>query len=130
MLEDIVIDSVSVHPLLDVTVTVYVAALLSVWFAELPNELLHEYVPPPVAETDIDVVEQVIVVEPVLFVMPAVGAVVLDVMVILSVSVQPLEPVTVTVYVPADVIEAPADDPKLLSQLYEEPPVAVTLIDV
>ena len=62
--------------------------------------------------------------------MLAVGAVVLELTVIDSVSVHPLEAVTVTVYVPAEVIEAPADDPKLLLLLYVPPPVAVKLIDV
>ena len=60
----------------------------------------------------------------------AVGAVVLDVTVIFSVSVHPLAAVAVTVYVPALVIDADASLPKLLSQLYELPPLAVTLIDV
>ena len=65
-----------------------------------------------------------------LFVIPAVGAVVFDVTVILSVSVQLLPSVTVTVYVLALLIVAAALLPKLLSQLYELPPLAVTLIDV
>ena len=60
----------------------------------------------------------------------AVGAVVLDVTVILSVSVHPLAAVAVTVYVFALLIVAAALFPKLLSQLYELPPLAVTLIDV
>jgi len=63
--------------------------------------LLHAYVPPPVAVTEIDVVVQVIVVVPVLLVIPAVGAVVLEVKVRLASSVQPLLAVTVTLYVPA-----------------------------
>ena len=71
-----VILSVSVHPLLPVTVTVYVPLLLKV-FPAVDPPLLQLYVPPPVAVTDIDVVVQVIVVEPVLFVIPAVGLVVL-----------------------------------------------------
>jgi hypothetical protein len=67
---------------------------------------------------------------PSLFVIPAVGAVVLLVMVIDSVSVHPLDLVTVTVYVPADVIEAPALLPNELLHEYVPPPVAVTLIEV
>ena len=66
---------------------------------------------PPVAVTLIAVVEQVSSVEPVLFVMPAVGGVEFSVTVMLAVEVQPLEPVTVTVYVPAAVMLRPADEP-------------------
>ena len=44
---------------------------------------------------------QSICVTPVLLVIPAVGTVMSFVMVIISVSVHPFEPVTVTVYVPA-----------------------------
>ena len=51
-------------------------------------------------------------------------------MVTLSIVLQPFSSVTVTVYVPALVIDADASLPKLLSQLYELPPLAVTLIDV
>ena len=48
----------------------------------------------------------------------------------LAVDEQPFAPVAVTVYVPADVIEADAALPKPLFHAYETPPVAVTLIDV
>ena len=48
-------------------------------------------------------VEQVRTVVPVLLVIPAVGTVVFWVMVIEAVAVQPLAPVTVTVYVLGDV---------------------------
>lgn len=68
-------------------------------------------------------------VTPLLLVIPAVGVVVLDVKVTLVLSVHPLEAVTVTVYVPADVGEVLAVLAPLL-QLYEEPPVAVKDIDV
>ena len=53
---------------------------------------------------------------PVLFVMPAVGVVTSLVTVMLAVDVQPLAPVTVTVYVPGAVMLADADEPKLLLQ--------------
>ena len=43
-------------------------------------------------------------VAPVLFVMPALGAVVFEVIIALAVAVQPLAPVTVTMKVPAEVI--------------------------
>ena len=56
---------------------------------------------PPVAVTLIVVVEQVSTVVPELFVIPAVGAVLFEVVVALAVAVQPLAPVTVTVKVPA-----------------------------
>jgi hypothetical protein len=50
----------------------------------------------------------------VLLVIPAVGAVMSCVMVILDVDVHPLAPVTVTVYVPGEVMLADAEFPKLL----------------
>jgi hypothetical protein len=50
----------------------------------------------------------------VLLVIPAVGAVMSRVMVILAVDVHPLAPVTVTVYVPGKVMLADAEFPKLL----------------
>jgi hypothetical protein len=65
--------------------------------ALVPKLLLHEYDEPPVAVTLIDVVEHVSSVEPVLLVMPTVGAVLLDVIVTLEVAVHPLDPVAVTV---------------------------------
>jgi uncharacterized protein (DUF983 family) len=52
-------------------------------------------------------------VELLLFVIPAVGFMISCVMVMLDVDVQPLAPVTVTVYVPGAVIEAAALLPKL-----------------
>ena len=60
--------------------------------------------------------------------MPAVGAVVFAVTVMLAVDEQPFVPVTVTVYNPAEVIDAAAILPKPLSHEYEPAPVAVTLI--
>ena len=48
-----------------------------------------------------------------LFVISALGAAVFDVIAMLAVDVQPLAPVTVTVYVPADVILRPADEPAI-----------------
>ena len=53
---------------------------------------------------------------PVLFVMPALGAVVLLVIVVVALAVQPLLPVAVTVYVPAAVA--------LISAVVAFPPVA------
>ena len=50
-----------------------------------------------------------------LFVIPAVGAVLFSSTVMLDVAVQPFAPVTVTVYIPAEVIVAAALLPKLLS---------------
>jgi hypothetical protein len=78
----------------------------------------------------IAVLEHVNTVEPVLFVILAVGVVIFCVIVVLAVDVQPLELDTVTVYVPGAVILADADEPKLLLHEYEPPPVAVTLIAV
>src|SRR5574344_2126398 len=85
----IVIASVSVQPLAAVTVTVYVPGALKLFAAVAgvaPPD--HEYVPPPVAVTEIAVVVQVSIVVPVLFVIPAVGGVIFCVIVIASVSVQ------------------------------------------
>ena len=53
-------------------------------------------------------------VDPVLFVMPAVGVVISCVVVIVAVAVQPFAAVTVTVYVAAAVMLAFAEVPKLL----------------
>ena len=122
--------SVSVHPLEAVAVTVYVPALFIDADASLPKLLSQLYELPPLAVTLIDVVVHVSSVVPSLLVITAVGADVFDVTVIFSVSVQPFPSVAVTVYVPALVIDADASLPKLLSQLYELPPLAVTLIDV
>ena len=102
--------------------------------AFVPKLLLHEYDEPPVAVTLIAVVEHVNTVEPVLFVMPALGAVVFDVTVTLVVDEHPVVfEVTVTVYVPAAVILKAADVPTTddpLDHEYVPPPVAVTLIAV
>jgi hypothetical protein len=54
-------------------------------------------VPPPVAVNVIDVKEQFNMLEFEVFVIPAVGAAVVWVMVVLAVAVQPLAPVAVTV---------------------------------
>ena len=124
---------VAVHPLEPVAVTVYVPFVVMLCVALEPRLLFHEYESPPVAVTLIAVVEQVSTVEPVVLVIPAAGAVVFDVTVMLEVAVHPLAPVAVTVYVPAAVILKASDVPTTLVPLdheYEEPPVAVTLIDV
>jgi hypothetical protein len=130
MLDVTVMLAVEVQPLVFVTVTVYVPADVMLADAALPKPLFHEYETPPVAVTLIDVVVHVNSVTPVLLVIPAVGATVFDVTVMLAVEVQPLVFVTVTVYVPADVMVADAVLPKPLFHEYETPPVAVTLIDV
>ena len=65
--------------------------------ADEPKLLLHEYETPPVAVTLIAVLEHVNSVEPVLFVIAAVGTVIFCVAVMLDVEVQPLAAVTVTV---------------------------------
>jgi hypothetical protein len=62
----------------------------------------------------IEVLVHVNIVAPVLFVIPAAGAVLFCVVVMLDVAVQPFAPVTVTVYVPAAVMLAFADVPKPL----------------
>jgi hypothetical protein len=67
-----------------------------------PKLLLQEYDVPPVAVKLIAVLVHVNTVDPVLLVIPAVGAVLSIVVVTAAVEVQPLVPVTVTVYVPAD----------------------------
>jgi len=76
--------------------------------ADEPKLLLQEYDVPPVAVTLIEVVVHVKTVVPVLLVIPAVGAVVFCVIVTALVDVQPLLPVTVTVYVPGVVTDNPA----------------------
>ena len=100
----IAIKSLAVQPFAAVTVTVYVPALETVKPAteltvEVPSD--QEYVPPPVAVKLIEVLIQSIWVTPVLLVIPTVGAVMSFVIDMLSVSVHPFEPVTVTMYVPA-----------------------------
>ena len=62
-----------------------------------PRLLLHEYVEPPVAVTLIAVLEQFNMVDPVLLVILAVGAVISCVTIMLELAVQPLVPVAVTV---------------------------------
>ena len=57
---------------------------------------------------------QVICTEPVLLVINADGAVVFEVTVVLAVEEQPLAPVTVTVYIPGDVMLEAATFPKPL----------------
>ena len=80
-----------------VAVTVYVPAAVMLADAEVPKLLLHAYVEPPVAVTLIAVLEQVNKVDPVLFVILAVGAIIFCVIVMLVVDVQPFNPVAVTV---------------------------------
>jgi hypothetical protein len=89
--------AVAVQPLEPVTVTLYVPPAVTVLLA-LVELLSHKYVPPPLATKLIDVVAHVNV--PELGVIAAVGAVVLVPITELAVAVQPLEPVTVTLYVP------------------------------
>ena len=69
--------------------------MLAAVFVALPP--LHAYVPPPVAVTFIEVVVHVNTVVPVLFVIPAVGGVVFEVIVIFEVLEHPVAAVTVTV---------------------------------
>ena len=91
---------VAVQPLLLVTVTVYVAGLVTDKAALVPTTIDpfdHEYVPPPVAVKLIVAVVQVNTVVEVLLMIPAVGAVVFCVMVTALVAVHPLLLVTVTV---------------------------------
>ncbi len=97
----IVIDSVSVQPFEEVTVTVYVPAEVTL-VAAVIAPLLQEYVPPPVAVKPILVAVHVRTVV-VGVVIAATGAVIFCVIVIDSVSVHPFADVTVTVYVPAEV---------------------------
>ena len=94
--------------------------------AAVDAPLLQAYVTPPVAVKLILVVEQVnSVVNG--GVMPAVGKPALCVIAIVSVSVQPLAPVTVTVYVPLALTVVVAVVAPLL-QAYVPPPVAVKLM--
>ena len=91
--------AVAVHPFAAVTVTVYVPELVTLNVAFVPTTEVpfdHEYVPPPVAVKEIDVVAQVntLVVGAV---MAAVGNAVLWVITCDAVAVHPLVPVTVTV---------------------------------
>ena len=87
--------SVSVHPFAAVTVTVYVPGEVTDAVDAFPNPLSQLNDVPPEAVTPIDAVVQVnSVVEELI---EAVGAVMFWVIVMLSVSVQPLAAVTVTV---------------------------------
>ena len=85
----------AVQPLLPVTVTVKVPAVLTV-MAEVVAPVFHSYAVPPLAVKVVDGVVQFSE-SPLLVLMLAVGAVMFCVMMILSVSVQPLAEVTVTV---------------------------------
>ena len=73
--------------------------------AFVPNPFDHEQVLPPSAILVTLVVVQVKFVEPEIL---ALGGVVLCVTPVVAVAVQPFEPVTVTVYVPGEVIVAVA----------------------
>ena len=86
---------VAVQPLLPVTVTVNVAAVLTV-MAEVVAPLLHSYAVPPPAVKVVDGVVQLSA-SPLLVLMLADGAVMFCVIAIDSESVQPLAAVTVTV---------------------------------
>jgi hypothetical protein len=62
------------------------------------------------------------------FILPvilAVGGVMLCVTLVVAVAVQPFEPVTVTVYVPGEVMVAVAFVPKPFDHKYVPPPLAV-----
>jgi len=85
-----------VQPLDPVTVTEYVAPTVTEIFAVVAP-VLQRKVPFPLAVRLIAVREHVSVLEPVLFVMEAVGAVIFRVITVLAVVVQPFAPVTVTV---------------------------------
>jgi hypothetical protein len=123
----IVIDSVSVQPFAEVTVTVYVPAEVTL-VAAVVAPLLQEYVPPPAA---VKVMEVVVHVRTVVAgaVIAATGAVLFCVIVIDSVSVQPFAEVTVTVYVPAEVTLVAAVVAPLLQE-YVPPPAAVKVMEV
>jgi hypothetical protein len=123
----IVIDSVSVQPFAEVTVTVYVPGAVTL-VAAVVAPLLQEYVPPPVAVKPILVVVHVRTVV-VGVVIAATGAVLFCVIVIDSVSVHPFVAVTVTVYVPAELTLVAAVVAPLLQE-YVPPPVAVKPIPV
>ena len=71
--EEMVMLAVDEQPFADNAVTVYVPELVMLTFAEEPKLLLHKYDAPPVAATLMDVVVHVSSVDPVLFVIPAVG---------------------------------------------------------
>jgi hypothetical protein len=105
---------VAVQPLAPVAVTVYVPAAVMLAVADEPKLLLHVYDIPPVAVTLMAVVVQVKTVVPVLLVIPGVGVEISLDTVMLEVAAQPFAPVTVTVYVPAALMLAFAEDPKLL----------------
>jgi hypothetical protein len=122
-----VIDELAVQPFKAVAVTVYVPTAVMVTFELVPKPPLQLYVFPPVAVKLMLVCVQVSTVVPLLFVMPADGIVGSEVIAILEVAVHPVAPVTVTVYVPAEVTVVFALAPKPPLQLYVPPPVAVTL---
>ena len=108
-----VVEAVLVQPLEAVPVTVYVVVDEGVNDTPSLTLLSHEYVlaPPPVKVTELpsQTAEDVVLAV-------TVGTVVLEVNVILSVSVQPFDEVTVTVYVPSDVGEVLAELPPLLHE--------------
>jgi hypothetical protein len=89
----IIVEAFAVQPLLAVTTTEYVPAVVTFFVAEVVPSF-HRYVPPPVAVKVILVVEQFKIV--VSEVIEAIGNVVLEVIVVLAVAVQPLAAVTTT----------------------------------
>ena len=104
----------AVQPFAPVAVTVYVPAAVTPTFTDEPKLLFQEYESPPVAVKLMAVIEQFNNAEPVLLVIPTFGPAIFCVTVTPDVAVHPLAAVTVTVYVPGEVMLADADDPKLL----------------
>ena len=80
--------------------------------AAVEAEVDHAKLPFPLAVSVVDGIEQLNA-KPLLLLIDAPGATISCVMVMLEVDVQPLAPITVTVYVPGAVIEADALLPRL-----------------
>jgi hypothetical protein len=81
--------------------------------AVVPKLFDHKYVPPPLAVLVTLPVEQVKLAEPEIL---AIGGMIFCVTEVVAVAEQPLLPVTVTVYVPCEVIVAMAFVPKPFDQ--------------
>ena len=116
---------VAVHPLAAVTVTVMLETLDTEALAVFPRPPLQAYETPPVAVNEMVFKVQLSTALPELLVIPALGAVVFCVMVMVALDLHPLAAVTVTTYTPGKVTLALALLPRLPLQAYVAPPVAV-----
>ena len=114
LFDEITALDVAIQPFAAVTVTVKAPAVVIEFDAATVEPSLQRYVPPPLA---VNIVLGVAQVKAKLPVMPTTGGALFKVVTALDVAVQPFAPVTVTVNVPAVVIEFDAATVEPLLQI-------------